>query len=339
MKKVISVLFLIISTFLFANIKFIDDVGREIILEKPLTRVVVANRYNSELIRAIGAIDSVIAVDTNTAQDRVYWKQFDPKNVIGKGASSLNYEKILSLAPEALITPRNSSYAKDIEQLGKAGIKVIVVTGWDNANMQKQIENLGLMFGKEDKANKLISFYNDTTKTVEDRVSKVKNKKTIYWEYGDPFTTCIPGTSNDGWVSMLKRAGGVSIFDDPNIKGKTIDPEKILVANPDVIIKTTSGLALKNTGIYTVAPKEEYEKIMNEMLSRSGWSNLKAVKNKDVYITTGFCAGGLGKLIGVVYTAKWLYPKEMQDIDPDEIFTKWMDMQGMPMPKGHNYKL
>lgn len=29
----------------------------------------------------------------------------------------------------------------------------------------------------------------------------------------------------------------------------------------------------------------------------------------------------------------------MQDIDPDEIFTKWMDMQGMPMPKGHNYKL
>lgn len=70
-EKVISVLFLIISTFLFANIKFIDDVGREIILEKPLTRVVVATDI-FELIRAIGAIDSVIAVDTNTAQDRVY---------------------------------------------------------------------------------------------------------------------------------------------------------------------------------------------------------------------------------------------------------------------------
>lgn len=42
-----------------------------------------------------------------------------------------------------------------------------MVTGWDNANMQKQIENLSAMFGKEDKANKLISFYNDTTKTVE----------------------------------------------------------------------------------------------------------------------------------------------------------------------------
>ncbi|ETZ25884.1 hypothetical protein HMPREF2085_01558 [Fusobacterium nucleatum 13_3C] len=54
---------------------------------------------------------------------------------IGKGQNNLNYEKIIELAPETLITPRNSSYEKDIEQLSKAGIKVIVVTGWDNAHM------------------------------------------------------------------------------------------------------------------------------------------------------------------------------------------------------------
>ena len=35
---------------------------------------------------------------------------------------------------------------------------------------------------------------------------------------------------------------------------------------------------------------------MNEMINRDGWKDLKAVKNKNVYITTGFCAGGLGKL-------------------------------------------
>ena len=66
---------------------------------------------------------------------------------------------------------------------------------------------------------------------------------------------------------------------------------------------------------------------------------LKAVKNKNVYITTGFCAGGLGKLIGVVYTAKWLYPEEMKDINPDKVFDEWMAMQGVKTPKGHVYKL
>ena len=128
-------LFLFISSLSFAEIRFKDDVGREIVLEKPLTRVVVASRYNNELIRAIGNIKNVISVDDNTTQDRIYWKDFDPKNSIGKGKNNLNYEKIIELAPEALITPRNSSYEKDIEQLSKAGIKVIVVTGWDNAHM------------------------------------------------------------------------------------------------------------------------------------------------------------------------------------------------------------
>ena len=338
-KKFMLFLFLFISSLSFAEIRFKDDVGREIVLEKPLTKVVVASRYNNELIRAIGSIKNVISVDDNTAQDRVYWKDFDPKNSIGKGQNSLNYEKIIELAPEALVTPRNSSYEKDIEQLSKAGIKVIVVTGWDNAHMPEQIERLGKIFGNEKGAKKLIEFYNKNLNEVKKRVAKVKNKKTIYWEYGEPYTTAIPGTSNDGWVNMMRVAGGINIFDDPTIKGKTIDPEKILLEDPDLIIKTTSGAAYKNTGVYTAPSQEECKNIMNEMINRSGWKDLKAVKSKNVYITTGFCAGGLGKLIGVIYTAKWLYPEEMKDINHDKVFEEWMAMQGVKAPKGHVYKL
>lgn len=64
------------------------------------------------------------------------------KNSIGKGQNNLNYEKIIELAPEALITPRNSSYEKDVEQLSKVGIKVIVVTDGIML-MPEQIERLG----------------------------------------------------------------------------------------------------------------------------------------------------------------------------------------------------
>jgi len=59
MKKFILFLVLFMSSLGFADIKFKDDVGREIVLEKPLTKVVVASRYNNELIRAIGNIKKV----------------------------------------------------------------------------------------------------------------------------------------------------------------------------------------------------------------------------------------------------------------------------------------
>ena len=65
-KKFMLFLLLFISSLSFAEIRFKDDVGREIVLEKPLTRVVVASRYNNELIRAIGNIKNVISVDDNT---------------------------------------------------------------------------------------------------------------------------------------------------------------------------------------------------------------------------------------------------------------------------------
>ena len=74
-KKFMLFLFLFISSLSFAEIRFKDDVGREIVLEKPLTKAVVASRYNNELIRAIGSIKNVISVDDNTAQDRIYWKR------------------------------------------------------------------------------------------------------------------------------------------------------------------------------------------------------------------------------------------------------------------------
>lgn len=84
-KKFMLFLFLFISSLSFAEIRFKDDVGREIVLEKPLTRVVVASRYNNELIRAIGNIKNVISVDDNTTQIEYIGKILTLKIVLEKG--------------------------------------------------------------------------------------------------------------------------------------------------------------------------------------------------------------------------------------------------------------
>lgn len=317
----------------------VDGLGREVEIPWPLERAVVASRYNCELIRACGAIDQVISVDGNTAQDRAYWSQYDPDQIIGKGQSELNYEQIVALDAQVLITPKNGTYEQDEEMLAPFGIKVLVITGWDNADLVNQIEAIGRIFGEEENAAKLVQFYQSTQQQLDQCLAGVTEKKTVYWEYGDPFTTCIPGTSNDGWHNMLLSAGAVNLFGDESLAGKDIDPEAILLADPDLIIKTSSGPALKNTGVYTPPTLEMWEEITGEMVGRSGWSDLTAVKEKNLYCTTGFCAGGLGKLIGAVYTAKWLYPEACADIDPDAVFATWMSMQEMEPVSGHVYRL
>lgn len=319
------------------QVQVTDDAGRTITFDEPVDEIVVANRYNSELIRAMGHIEKVVSVDTNTAQDRAYWSQFDPDNVIGKGQSNLNIEKIISLHPDALVLPKNADYESYAEQLEPAGIKVVVVTGWDNKALDKQIDILGQLFNDKPAAEELIKFYEETLALVKERVEKAPERKTVYWEYGGPFTTAFPGTSNDGWHNMIVNAGGVNIFADQPATGDTVDPEYILQTNPDLILKVTSGGALKNTGVYTPPADTEFPSIAEEMMARPGWNNLNAVANDQLYFMTGFLGGGLGKAIGTVYVAKWLYPEQMADVNPDDFFNRWLELQNAKPVDGHTY--
>ncbi len=319
------------------TITVIDDAGRTVELDGPVQSAVVANRYNSELIRAMGEIDKVISVDANTAQDRAYWPQFDPGNVIGQGQSELNVEKIIELDPEVLILPRNGKVDEYAAALEPVGIKVLTVTGWDNGDFAPQLEILGTAFGNEEGAQEVIEFFESTKNDIDERVGGIEDKKSVYWEYGDPFTTAIPSTSNDGWHQMIVAAGGVNMFGDPELEGDTIDPEQILQTDPDLILKTTSGGALKNTGVYTPPAEGEFAVVGEEMVQRPGWSGLSAVRDGDVHMITGFAGGGLGKIIGSGYLATWLYPDEMEGFDPDEVFARWLDLQGVEMVDGHTY--
>ena len=159
----------------------------------------------------------------------------------------------------------------------------------------------------------------------------------MYWEYGGDYTTCIPGTSNDGWHNMIQMAGGENIFGDASLAGKDIDPEQILEADPDLIVKIYAGEVVGNSGVFTAPPQEEFAGKAQIMLARPGWKDLTAVKEGNFYLNTAFMSGGLGKMVGAAYMAKWLYPELMTDLDPDQIFADWMAYQGFTPNAPHVY--
>ena len=314
---------------------FVDDIGREIELALPVTRACVANRYNNELIRAVGAGDCVVGVDIYTSQDAVYWPRFGEEETFGK--DEYDYEKIISLDPQVLVVPKNGVIEESIEKLEPFGIQVAVITGWDNSDVPKQIRLCGQLFGKEAEAEELVRFYQEPVDYINRQLEQVQERKTVYWEYGGDYTTCIPGTSNDGWHNMIRMAGGENIFGDASLAGKDIDPEQILEADPDLIVKIYAGEVVGNSGVFTAPPQEEFAAKAQVMLERPGWKDLTAVKEGNFYLNTAFMSGGLGKMVGAAYMAKWLYPDLMTELDPDQIFEEWMVYQGFAPNAPHVY--
>ena len=320
-----------------STITLTDNVGRTVELPHPVKTCAVALRYTNELIRACGAIDRVIAVDLNTAQDRDYWGMFDPENVIGKGQRELDYEKIIELAPQVLILPSNGSYEEAAEKLAPFGIQVFVISGYDTADFVNQCENIGRMFGVEESARKFCTYFTDKLDYIDRQLAGVP-ERTYYYEGNADYSSILPG---DTFYHMFELAHAKNIFADSaqSVNAKEVDPEEVLARNPDVIVKCiTPDSARAGTGLYTPPEKAQFLASYENIVSRPAWQDIPAVKNDEIFFMTQFSHGGACKLVGTMYIAKWLYPDLLPDLLPDEVFRAWLtDFQGFQNVDGHFY--
>ena len=314
-----------------------DNIGREVELPYPVTRAVAANRYNSELIRASGAIDYMIGADLNTIQDRKYWGNYDPDSVIGKSQRELNYEKIIQMDPQVVILPHNGAVKEAEQKLAPFGIKVFVISGYDTGDFENQIRNIGRMFNTEDEAEEFLNYFTQPLDYIREQLQGVE-KKTIYFETTRDLGTTFPGGY---YFKMIEYAGAYNIFSDPptDLKESEIDPEAVITANPEYIVKNiTPDKARVGTGVYAPPPLEQRKEEIEKIKNRPGWDEIKAVQNDNVYVMSQFGHGGASKIIGALYVAKWLYPDKLPELDPDEYFRAWLeDFQGFEYIDGHFY--
>lgn len=337
MSKILVVCLMIISIFISGcnNIKnenntiIRDGIGRNVEVSLPLTRVVVANGYNAELINAVGALDAVVGVDYGIYQDEEEYKgRFKYNQVIGKSQRELNYEKIIELAPQALILTGNGNWEEAEKKLSKFGIKVIVVDAYYTDQFFDNCKLLGKLFGKEEKANEISEYF---IKQLEYVQFNLKNapKKTVYFEYRREGNTTVPG---DYFYNMLELAGAKNIFDDA--QNVSVNSESIILRNPDYIVKVGEN----NIAAKYIPPTEiEWRKRKNNIIDRDGWDSIDAVKNDRILLLSHFLHGGASKIVGTVYIAKFMYPEYLPDLHPEEVFKTWLTYQNLEYVKGHTY--
>lgn len=140
--------------------------------------------------------------------------------------------------------------------------------------------------------------------------------------------------------------GGKNIFGDITIANTgsasvhtyTVDPVEIINRNPDVIIH--NGIDGHAAG-YAPWDQELLAGQAERIVNRPGWNAIQAVQNKNVFVFSNFFFSALGKQIGALAVAKWLYPDRLADVDVDTYFARWLTVQGIePRPVAdYAYKL
>lgn len=332
-------------------IEITDVTGRTVTLKKPAERVVLQWSGAGGPFFTISALmgkdtPKVIAgMDTSLQDYRAdMWKHFTTEMpelakipVVGTiGDKTFNAEQVVALNPDVIFIPVDlkDQYESDAKaKMDAAGIQTIYIDYHAEKleSHQKSIEAIGKALGKEERAAEISKFYTDRVTRVLDRVSKInKPKPTVYLEVGmngpEEFGNSFSG--NYSWGALATMAGADVITKDVIKKTSPINPEFILEKNPDIIMIMGSYWPKKPTSMrlgFEATEASSQELLKAFTTERQGWSDLKAVENKQVYSAHHGLPREVFDAAVFEYLAKTFYPEEFKDVDPEATLKEFYD--------------
>lgn len=248
-----------------------------------------------------------------------------------------NVEAVISSGAEVSIyCPNSMKVVKESIQpkLEAAGIKVLYLDYHSETTEahENSMMMMGKLLGEEEKAQELIDYYNTKMADVEKRVDEAVKKygsPSVYFEctsngadeYGLTYSDSIM------WGALLARLKANNIAEGVIENYGSIDPEYLFKADPDIIIFSGAYWPSVPTSLrmgFDATP-EMIERLLDGILSRPGWSNLKAVKNNDIHVIHHTVSREFYDVCAFEYLAKVLYPEAFEDVNPEETLKYYYD--------------
>jgi len=245
-----------------AAIVVTDQKDRVIELDAPATRVIALTASDCEIIYALGAEDTLVG----RGEYCTYPAEVAEVEMVASG-SETNLEQIISLAPQVVLMNEMDQTPEQVEALEQAGIRVVVNDANTIEETYESIEIIGAIVGKDAEAKAMVDGMKNAFGEMEAN-KEAGEGKTVYFEispleYG--LWTAGTGTFMDEVANMM---GLTNIFGD--VKGWVqVSEEQVLQRNPDYIVTVAMYFGEGMTPV-------------EEILSRTGWSNVAAIKNNAI---------------------------------------------------------
>jgi iron complex transport system substrate-binding protein len=265
--------------------------GHTVTLDAPAERIISLAPANTEILFAIGAGERVVA---DTTYCNYPYKAANLPKIGGFSADSISVESIVAMKPD-LVLANGTDQDTVIKALEDARIRVLPIGASTFNDVYANIRLVGQVTGNEIEAEALVASMQARVANVQTKVAGIaqKDRPTVFWEVWDePLMTAGPKTFIG---QLINTAGGVNIFADLASDWPTISTEEVVKRQPMVIM----------------GPDSHGDKLtVEQLMTRPGWNNLKAVQNYNVYLINGDISSRAGpRLVDALEViARDLYP-------------------------------
>jgi iron complex transport system substrate-binding protein len=298
-----------------------DALNRVVQLKLPIKRVVVTGKGSWPIITVAYMFPNAknVLYGLSGEVDCPLFRMVDPgikSKIIPTIGVTPNVEEVAAMNPDVVVLKSTMKLTVG-DSLEGLGIKVVYVD-FENLNSYvRDVRVLGRIFNDEEKAEKIVKYYNETYNTVFSKSLTVKERRKVLFLYysakGGVVSFQAPG---EGWLQtfMIEAAGGYALSRELAGTGwNTVSFEQIARWNPDIIFLVT----------YSDSPSAV--DVKNVLLRSPEWMKINAVINGEVYAVPHDC-GNIGALgswdcpgsrwaLGLEWMARKINPSLYSDLD------------------------
>ena len=309
----------------------VDAEGAAKTVSMPVEEIIALNSDCIEAIRAIGANDRIVGIESSTSRKTLFFPELSMLPSIGRG-SGPDIEKILEMEPDIVIAYAPKIYNPGHEELEDKLEPAVTVIRLDLFNrgtdkLREEMMKLGFMLGEVENALGYVEWYDGYVDTIEERVLTIPDadKPTVFLDWCASGDTARHTMAKGGLSEVCEKAGGNNIAADLPVPYPVVDLEWILERNPEVIVGYSHGRWFKGGCGYETDDESDVATYHEEIMGLVGFANMEAVGTGRVHIMGADIVTSPVYPVGLAYQAKWFHPELFEDLDPEAIHQEYID--------------
>jgi len=339
-----------------------DLLGREVKVHLPVRRVILGEGRQLYLVaaldtenpieRIVGWRKDLIQSDPDTYG--AYLRKFPAIARIptfgGFEDGTFDIEQAISQRPDVIILNIEARHATEdaryIEKLDALGIPVVYVDFRNNPmqNTEPTMRLFGQLFGKQARAEAFIDFRNQQIRRVTDVIEAQRPARpNVFIERIGGYTDdCCLSFGNENFGLFVEMAGGNNIAKHiiPTTFGQ-LNPEQVIVANPDHIVVTSANWEAFAPGGHWVGvgPGADMTQARHKLAwytQRPAYAGIKAQDDQAFHAIWHQFYNSPYQFVAIQQLAKWFHPTLFADLDPDAAFRE-LHERFLPVPYEPGY--
>ena len=224
-------------------------------------RIICLTEETTETLYLLGEQDRIVGVSGYTVRPPEARQKPKVSAFI-----NAKFDKILALEPD-LVFAFSDLQADIAAELIRRGVNVMTFNQRSISEILEMILTVGRIVGGEERARTLVSSLQAEMDAIRTSAARfVHRPRVLFEEWYDPLISGIR------WVEeLIEIAGGECVFPELRkhqaAKNRVLDPVDVIGRDPEVIIGSWCGRAVKKEWIR----------------NRPGWDQISAVRNNELY--------------------------------------------------------